>query len=106
MAVKIQSQYYTDEQGNPAGGKTTGQGIQIQWQAGPLVRDGVRQQPNGAFVEDVIAAALDRLEYHQGSKFACPENALAITKLQEGLFWLQHRTRQRQERQVEGTHEV
>jgi len=37
-----------------------GNGIQIDWQNGPLGRDKNRQAANGAFVETVIAAALQR----------------------------------------------
>ena len=33
------------------------------------------------------------------------ENALAITKLQEAMLWLGERTREREQRQVEGTHQ-
>lgn len=95
----------TDEHGNPAGGLTTGRGIRIQWQDGPLGRGADRQEPNGAFVEDVIKAGLGRLQHYQSSAFACRENALAITKLEEALHWLEHRTRARERQQVEGTHE-
>ena len=78
----------------------------IAWQNGPLSVDGERKEPNGCFVETVISAAVGRLEYYQGSKFACRENALAITKLQEALHWLEHRTKSREARGVEGTHTV
>jgi len=93
-----------DDDGNPAGGHTTGCGIEIEWQNGPLGRGEERRKPNGAFVEGVIEAAIDRLEYYQGSKFKCRENALAITKLEEALHWCQHRTTNREAREVEGTH--
>lgn len=92
--------------GNPAGGTTVGLGIDIRWQAGPLGRGDDRKLPNGAFVEGVILAALDRLQFYQSTKFSCRENALAITKLEEALHWLQHRTEDRERRGVEGTHEV
>lgn len=104
MKQPIVGQHHNDENGNPAGGTTHGTGIMINWQNGPLGRDGDRKEPNGAFVEGVIAAALDRLEYYQASKFKCRENALAITKLEEALHWCQHRTAKREERAVEGTH--
>lgn len=106
MKQKIVGDHENDSDGNPAGGMTVGTGIVINWQKGPLGRDGERQEPNGAFVEGVIAAALDRLEYYQASKFKCRENALAITKLEEALHWCQHRTAKREERAVEGTHSV
>lgn len=105
MRQKIYGQHFNDENGNPAGGTTFGTGISITWQNGPLAVDGVRREPNGAFVEGVIEAALDRIKYYQASKFNCRENALAITKLEEALHWLDHRTRDREARSVEGTHQ-
>ena len=95
-----------DENGNPAGGETTGIGIKINWQNGPLGRGEDRKEPNGAFVEGVIAAAIDRLQFYQSTQFACDENATAILKLQEALDACQARTVSREERGVEGTHEV
>lgn len=106
MKQIITENHVSDENGNPAGGKTTGIGIEINWQNGPLGRDGDRKEPNGAFVEGVIQAALGRLECYQKSKFNCRENALAITKLEEALHWLQSRTAKREERKVEGTHSI
>jgi hypothetical protein len=103
---QIVSHHLDDPNGNPAGGHTSGIGIEIDWQDGPLGRGDARREPNGAFVEGVIAAALDRLEYYQRSQFRCRENALAITKLEEALHWLQARTSNREARQVEGTHAV
>jgi len=100
----ITENHMSDENGNPAGGTTTGTGIDIKWQEGPLNIDGVRREPNGAFVEDVIKAAVGRLKHYQASKFVCRENALAITKLEEALHWLDHRTKDREDRGVEGTH--
>lgn len=38
------------------------------------------------------------------SRFACRENSIAITKMQEALMWLNERTRERKERGVEGKH--
>jgi hypothetical protein len=106
MRSEIVEQHNVDDEGRPAGGKTAGRGIVIHWQEGPLAGPGgVRLEPNGAFVEDVIAAAVGRLEHYQQSAFACRENALAITKLQEALHWLDHRTQDREARGVEGTHQ-
>ena len=79
-------------------------GIKIHWQDGPLGRGADRQEPNGAFVEGVIDAALDRLEYYQETPFRCHENAHAITALNEALFWCNERTEDREARAVEGTH--
>lgn len=95
-----------DENGNPTGGWVTGTGIDIKWQKGPLGRGEDRKEPNGAFVEEVIQAAIQRLYFFQESKFKCRENALAITKLEEAIHWLEARTRNREIRQVEGTYSV
>lgn len=91
----------------PAGGYFRAIGINIYWQSGPLREQGSDEPaaPNGAFVETVIEAARQRLEFYQGTKFACRENALAITKLEEALHWLNARTQRRIEQGVEGTHE-
>ena len=93
-----------DEAGRPSGGNVSGVGISINWQCGPLGRDGDRVEPNGAFVESVIYSALQRLEHYQSTQFKCRENALAITKLEEALHWLQSRTQRREVAKTEGTH--
>lgn len=95
-----------DAGGNPGGGNFSGTGIMIEWQNGPLNRGAERKEPNGAFVETVINAAKQRIEYYQESKFKCRENAMAITKLDEALLWLNKRTLDRENRAVEGTHTV
>ena len=102
---------FTDNDGNPAGGNVIGTGLNIRWQDGArrgyaMSVDVPMEEPNGAFVEDVIEAAKQRLEYFQQSKFVCRENALAITKLEEALHWLEHRRKDRAARGVEGTHEL
>jgi hypothetical protein len=106
MKQGFKAENWNDQDGNPAGGEVEGIGFVINWQNGPLGRDNDRQRPNGAFVEDVIAAAKQRIEYYQESQFRCRENALAITKLDEALLWLNKRTSDREARKVEGTHSV
>lgn len=95
-----------DLNGNPAGGSVEGVGLSIRWQDGPLGRGEERKPPNGAFVETVIAAAKQRLEFYQQSKFACPQNEMAIGLLASALFALKERTQLRELRGVEGTHAV
>ena len=95
-----------DADGNPAGGYVNGAGIEIAWQEGPLGSGAERKEPNGAFVEDVLFAALQRIQYYQDGKFKCRENALAITKIEEALHWLNARTEDRELRGVEGTHKA
>ena len=100
-------QNVSDADGNPCGGSFEGVGVKIEWQNGPLGRGTKRIAPNGAFVETVISAVIQRIEYYQSAKdgkFKCNENAIAITKLEEALLWLDYRTRSREARQVEGTH--
>lgn len=73
---------------------------QISFQEGPIKECGV----NGVANEDLINMVICRLEHFQKTEFACRENALAITKLEESLMWLRKRTNDREARGVEGTH--
>jgi hypothetical protein len=56
---------------------------------------------DGTTNEELIEMLLDRMSYLQ-SKFPCRENAIAITKLDEALLWLNKRTSDRVKRNVEG----
>lgn len=96
---------HLDADGKPAGGYAEGVGIRVEWQNGPLGRDEERTEPNGAFVETLIAIVIQRIEHYNSTGFACRENSLAITKLEEAQHWLQHRTADRERRAVEGTHQ-
>jgi len=104
MKQKITETHTLDQNGNPTGGTSAGTGIEIVWQNGPLGRGADRREPNGAFVEGVVQAAIGRLKFYQASKFACRENAIALTHLETALLWLQARTADREARDVEGTH--
>jgi hypothetical protein len=92
------------KEGKPHGGTFEATGIDISWQKGPLGRGEDRKKPNGAFVETVIKAALQRIEWYQDSEFACSENASAIQNLKSALGVLEFRTMQREGAGVEGTH--
>ena len=70
----------------------------IKFQKGP-VKESIA---NGCFNEDLIAVVIDRLRGFQDGDFPCRENALALTKLEEALHWLDSRTQDRQRRGVEG----
>jgi hypothetical protein len=106
MEQPIYSKHVNDAEGNPAGGVTHARGLCIVWQDGPLGRGPEQKEPNGAFVETVIRAVMDRLAYYQGSKFACRENAEAHRDLDRALQVLRSRTSLREARGVEGTCEV
>ena len=104
MLSEFFSDQWSDENSNPAGGVTCGKGFTISWQNGPLGRGNDRKEPNGAFVETIIAAAKDRIEFYQKSKFNCEMNARAILHLEAALAILRERTADREVRGVEGTH--
>lgn len=74
----------------------------IHFQNGAIKEYGV----NGVCNEDLIRMVIDRLEGFQTTDFKCRENAIAITKLEEALLWLNKRTVARELRNVEGTHVV
>lgn len=74
----------------------------IHFQEGPVLECG----SNGVGNEDLINMVIERLEHFQRSEYACRENAVAITKLEEALLWLRKRTMAREQRGVEGTHIV
>lgn len=73
----------------------------INFQDGPIAEMGV----NGLTHEALIAIVVDRMRSFQAGPFACRENALALTKLEEAQHWLHHRTKARMARGVEGTHQ-
>ena len=106
MRAGIKSEHWNDSSGNPEGGATFGTGFAISWRHGPLGRGADRREPNGAFVEDVILAAADRIRYYQSGRFACERNAKALQHLEAALAELAARTNDRQARNVEGTHET
>ncbi len=91
--------------GKPAGGRVECIGLSIRWQNGPLGRGHDRLKPNGAFVETVIQAALQRIEFYEEAGFECSENKEAIKYLQGALNILDLRTKARESEGVEGTHE-
>jgi len=104
--MSIKEEHWTDENGNPAGGTTFGNGFAIGWQHGPLGRGEDRREPNGAFVEDVLFAAAGRLTFYQESKFKCQANEDALRHIATALQFLVNRTKDREERNVEGIHKL
>lgn len=70
----------------------------------PADSSGVLKTENdGTTNEQLMEILIDRLQYLQ-AKFPCKENACCITHLEEGLMWLEKRTRDRIKRGVEGRH--
>jgi len=74
----------------------------IAFQNGPIQETGV----NGISQEALLAIVEDRLLGFQSGPYATRENAVALTKIQEAMMWLQKRTRDRIARGVEGTSKV
>jgi hypothetical protein len=95
---------HVNRSGAPAGGWVQGAGLSIQWQDGPLGRGEERREPNGCFVETVIAAAIQRIEFYEHAGFGCPENRAALECLRLALDSLEQRTARREAEGVEGTH--
>lgn len=73
----------------------------IDFQNGPIQEAGI----NGISNEALLAVLIDRMQGFQSGPFACRDNAIALTHLEEALMWLQKRTRDRLARGVEGTNQ-
>ena len=67
-------------------------------QNGPIKEVG----KNGCQIDSIIASAKTILESFNKEN-PCRENSMAITKLDEALMWLEKRTKDRENRAVEGT---
>ena len=116
-------EHWSDAEGNPGGGVSSGRGFAISWQNGPLGQHNAaceidhetgaprcgelctRREPNGAFVEDVLAAIEGRIRYYQDSRFASEQNEAALYHLSKAALALNERTLSRVARGVEGTHQ-
>jgi hypothetical protein len=72
----------------------------LLFQNGPIGEAGV----NGITQEVLLAIVADRLRSFQAGPYACRENAIALTKIEEAQLWLHKRTLDRMRRGVEGTH--
>lgn len=114
MKSNISQNHKSDEQGRPAGGSTHGRGFTIAWQDGPLKELPVGAElpnvrvPNGAFVEDIIQAAIGRLKFDEevfGGVFSCQENEDAIHFLERAAVCLDARTKRREAAGTERTHQ-
>jgi len=71
----------------------------VAFQDGPIKESGV----NGCHQEDLLSVVIDRLQCFQKGEYACRENAIALTKIEEAMMWLRKRTQDRIDRGVEGT---
>lgn len=115
---KLQGLNQSDEYDNPTGGSVYLQVIKngdnefpalvVNWQDGPRAQEPGKalEEPNGAFVEDVLWAALQRLEFFNEGKYRDRANAIAITHIEQAIQALKDRQLERSYRHVEGKHEV
>ena len=72
--------------------------LAFRLQDGPVKEFGV----NGCQVDTVIHAARTIL-HGLNDQFPCRENSIAIRRLDEAIMWLEQRTKDREQRGVEGT---
>ena len=103
--VRVYGYNSTDADDVPAGGTATSTGLSITWQDGPVDRAS-GQEPNGAFVEDVLEVCLRRLVFYQDSPFACLQNAGAAQHIRQAVDCLNARRDDREARGVQGKNEV
>lgn len=75
--------------------------LRLHFHSGPMLG----RHTNGITNEVLLAVLIDRLRAFQDGQFRTREGALALTKAEECLHWLAQRTRLRDERGVEGTHQ-
>ena len=73
----------------------------IQFQEGPR---NVAGSTAGVTEAALLAVLIDRLRGFQASEYACRENAIQITKLEETLHWTKARADARAKRGVLGTY--
>ena len=76
--------------------------LNLLFQNGPIGAVGT----NGITHEVLLAIVADRLRSFQSGPYACRENRIALTQIEEAMHWLSHRTSARLRRGVEGTHAV
>jgi len=73
----------------------------VDFQNGPIKENGI----NGLQNEDLLSIVIDRLAGFQSGEFACVPNWMALQHLTRALEFLSQRTKDRQERNVEGTNQ-
>lgn len=104
---EVTARNHVDADGNPAGGYAHGIGFCVSFQDGPRGKRGeVLNPPNGAFVEDLMVAARQRLAFFQQSQYAHEANAEAIRHLDYAIECLHKRALERQSRGVLGVNAV
>jgi len=75
--------------------------LSFTFQNGPIKENGI----NGCQVTDALAL-LKHVYEGLNKKYPCRENAMTITKLDEALMWQDKRTKDREQRNVEGRNQL
>lgn len=110
------NQNWLNPDGTHDGGVSIGFGYTITWQRGPVLEDQDRelesdQTPkkggrNGAFLIEVLKACRNQLRIYQDGKFACEENAKALSALDACIEYLEMRRDRRKEEGKLGTTQI
>lgn len=72
-------------------------GVVIKFQKGAMTLG-----RNGCTTEEVLDVLVDHLQGFQRGKFACRENAIVLTHLEEARLWVRERARVRELQGVKG----
>lgn len=72
-------------------------GVVIKFQKGAMALG-----RNGVTTEEVLDVLIDHLRGFQQGKYACRENAIVITKLEESRLWVRERAQLREAQGVKG----
>lgn len=72
----------------------------IKFQKGPR---SIETSVGGVLDTDLLEIVRDRLQCFQSGEYACRENAIALTNIEEALLWMNKRVEDRAERGILGT---
>ena len=72
--------------------------LEVRFQEGPIKEVGI----NGVSDTALLAVLIDRLEGFESGRYACQENEAALLNLQEAMLFMNQRTLNRLDRDVEG----
>lgn len=89
--IGINSLHRVDSNLNPDGGKTTANGIHVDWHAGPKEIGPCSVEQKGATTVDVVRVAIDRLSFLQTTRQSSSFNRAAIGFLNQAVDAIERR---------------
>lgn len=98
---RVISSFPRTEAGHVSGGLSSGPGLLLSWQDGPIQNG----EFTGATLEAVIVACKQRLSAFQSTELGSAHNETALDHLEAALEALYARTADRRARGVEGTYQ-